>query len=41
MIHYYAELALWMTVLYFAGCLAGEWARRVFERRRGELSGGS
>ena len=25
MIHYYVELALWMTGLYLAGCLAGGW----------------
>lgn len=41
MIHYYAELALWMTALYFAGCLAGGLALRLFEGRRGRPSGGS
>ncbi|MFO1130818.1 MAG: hypothetical protein U1E16_02195 [Hyphomicrobiales bacterium] len=37
-VHYLAELALWMMALYLAGCVAGEWARRLAGRRRGRLS---
>lgn len=41
MTHYYAELALWMTGLYLAGCVAGGVARRLWAGRRGRISGGS
>lgn len=40
MTHYYAELALWMTGFYLAGCPLGVLARRLRDRRRTTISGG-
>ena len=34
MIHLYAELALWLTGFYFAGCLLGAGTRRWLRGRR-------
>lgn len=34
MIHYYAELMLWMAGLFLPGGPVGALARRLFERRR-------
>ncbi|MEI8179886.1 hypothetical protein [Aestuariivirga sp.] len=34
MIHYYAELALWMAVLFLIGCPMGALARRLRDGRQ-------
>lgn len=33
MTHYYAELALWIVAMYFAGCPLGALAYRFFGRK--------
>jgi len=38
LIHYWAELALWMAGLFLLGCPLGALVRRVADRKR--LSGG-
>lgn len=35
MIHYHAELLLWMAGLFLIGCPLGALARRLFDRRGG------
>lgn len=40
MIHYYAELALWMAVVFLVGCPLGAFARWLSDRwRRGPRAG--
>jgi len=40
-IHYYAELALWIAAFFLAGCPLGALARRIAGKRAPPTGGGA